>query len=335
MSGLDVAIALALAYAFTNGLHDAANSIATLVATRAARPGPAVVLAAAGNILGPLFFGAAVADVVAGVVQVPADEVVTVIGAALTGAVAWNLVTWRLGLPSSSGHALVGGLAGAAIVEGGIDAVNWGPFDGWKPSGVGGILLALAIAPAAGFVIGWIGDRVLRRGLRRGTDELRGPVRAAQWGASGVVAFGHGANDGQKAVGLIGAMLFAEGNLSSSSGPRWAELACGVALTVGTAFGGWPIVKTIGRRLFRLRPVDSLASQGGSAAVLVFSTFVGAPVSTTQVVASSVVGVGAGRRRWRHIRWDVVRNVVAGWVVTLPVCAVLAALALVPWRWIT
>jgi PiT family inorganic phosphate transporter len=334
VSGLDLAIALAIAYAFTNGLHDAANSIATLVATRAARPGPAVLLAAAGNILGPLFFGAAVADVVAGVVQVPADEMVTVIGAALTGAVVWNLVTWRLGLPSSSGHALVGGLAGAAIVEGGIHAVNWGPFDGWKPSGVGGILLALAIAPPAGFAIGWLGDRILRRGLRHATDEVRGPVRAAQWGASGVVAFGHGANDGQKAVGLIGALLFSQGHLSSSSGPRWAELACGVALTVGTAFGGWPIVKTIGRRLFRLRPVDSLASQGGSAAVLVLSTFVGAPVSTTQVVASSVVGVGAGRRRWRHIRWDVVRNVVAGWVVTLPVCAVLAALALIPWKWI-
>ena len=335
MSGLDVAVALAIVYAFTNGLHDAANSIATLVATRGARPGPAVVLAAAGNILGPLLFGAAVADVVAGVVQVPANEEITVIGAALTGAVAWNLFTWRKGLPSSSGHALVGGLAGAAIVEGGLDAVNWGPFDGWKPDGVGGILLALAIAPVAGFLIGWVGDRVLRFGFRRATDEVRGPVRAAQWGASGLIAFGHGANDGQKAIGLIGAILFAAGKSSSFHAPTWAELACGVALTIGTALGGWPIVKTIGRRLFRLRPVDALASEGGSAAVLFISTAVGAPVSTTQVVASSVVGTGSGHGRMHHIRWRVVREVAAAWIVTLPVCAVLAALALVPWRWFT
>ena len=333
MSGLDVAVALAIAYAFTNGLHDAANSIATLVATRGARPGPAVVLAATGNILGPLLFGAAVADVVAGVVQVPADEVVTVIGAALTGAVVRNLVTWRKGLPSSSGHALVGGLAGAAIVEGGLGAVNWGPFDGWKPAGVGGILLALAIAPVAGFLIGWVGDRVLRVGFRRATDSVRGPVRAAQWGASGLVAFGHGANDGQKAIGLIGALLLAAGKSSSLHAPTWAELACGVALTVGTAFGGWPIVKTIGRRLFRLRPVDALASESGSAAVLFISTAVGAPVSTTQVVASSVVGTGSGHGRMHHIRWEVVRDVAVAWIVTLPVCAALAAIALVPWRW--
>jgi len=332
---LDVAIALAIAYAFTNGLHDAANSIATLVATRGARPGPAVALAAAGNILGPLLFGAAVADVVAGVVQVPADEVVTVIGAALTGAVVWNLVTWRLGLPSSSGHALVGGLAGAAIVEGGLGAVNWGPFNGWKPAGVGGILLALAIAPVAGFLIGSVGDRVLRFGFRRATDSVRGPVRAAQWGASGLVAFGHGANDGQKAVGLIGALLLAAGRTSSLRAPTWAELASGVALTLGTALGGWPIVKTIGRRLFRLRPIDALASESGSAVVLFLSTAVGAPVSTTQVVASSVVGTGSGHGRMHHVRWRVVRDVAAAWLITLPVCAALAALALVPWRWFT
>jgi len=332
---LYVAITLAIAYAFTNGLHDAANSIATLVATRGARPGPAVVLAAAGNILGPLLFGAAVADVVAGVVTVPAGEETTVLGAALTGAVAWNLFTWRKGLPSSSGHALVGGLVGAALVEGGFDAVNWGPFDGWKPDGVGGILLALAIAPVAGFVVGWIGDRILRFGFRRATDSVRGPVRAAQWGASGLVAFGHGANDGQKAIGLIGALLFAAGHTSSVHAPIWAELASGVALTVGTALGGWPIVRTIGRRLFRLRPVDALASEGGSALVLFLSTAVGAPVSTTQVVASSVVGTGSGHGRMHHIRWRVAGEIAAAWLVTLPVCAALAALALVPWRWLT
>jgi len=335
MSGLTVAVALAIAYAFTNGLHDAANSIATLVATRAARPGPAVVLAAAGNILGPLLFGAAVADVVAGIVQVPAPEMVGVIGAALTAAVTWNLVTWRLGLPSSSGHALVGGLAGAAISAYGIDAVNWGPLDGWKPTGVGGVLLALAVAPVAGFVAGWLLERVLRRGFSRASDGVRGPVRAAQWVASGVVAFGHGANDGQKAIGLIAAMLLATGKITSLAAPTWTALACGVALTLGTALGGWPIVRTVGQLLFRLRPADSLASQGGSALVLAVSTAVGAPVSTTQIVASSVVGAGSGRRRMHHIHWPVVREILVAWLVTLPVCAVLGAVAVIPWRWWT
>lgn len=335
MDALDLAVLLAIAYAFTNGLHDAANSIATLVATRAARPGPAVLLAAAGNILGPLLFGAAVADVVAGIVQVPATETVAVIGAALTSAVAWNLVTWKLGIPSSSGHALVGGLAGAAIAADGIHAVNWGPLDGWKPSGVGGVLLALAIAPVAGFAAGWVLERVLRRILARATDEVRGPVRGSQWVMSGVVAFGHGANDGQKAVGLIAALLLSAGKIGSLHAPTWAALACGVALTVGTALGGWPIVKTVGRRLFRLRPADSLASQGGSAMVLFASTAVGAPVSTTQIVASSVVGAGSGRHRTHHVHWPVVREILVAWLVTLPVCALLAAAAQVVWRWPT
>ena len=333
MGALDLAILLAIAYAFTNGLHDAANSIATLVATRAARPGPAVLLAAAGNILGPVLFGAAVADVVAGIVQVPASEEVAIVGAALSAAVVWNLVTWKLGIPSSSGHALVGGLAGAAIAADGIHAVNWGPLDGWKPSGVGGVLLALAIAPVAGFVAGWLLERILRRVFARATDEVRGPVRASQWVVSGVVAFGHGANDGQKAVGLIAAMLLATGHISSLSAPTWAALACGVSLTMGTALGGWPIVKTVGRRIFRLRPADSLASQGGSAAVLIVSTAVGAPVSTTQIVASSVVGAGSGRRRVHHIHWPVVREILVAWLVTLPVCALLAAGAQAIWRW--
>jgi len=335
VSGLDVAIVLAIGYAFTNGLHDAANSIATLVATRAARPGPAVLLAAAGNILGPVLFGAAVADVVAGIVQVPASETVAVIGAALTSAVVWNVVTWKLGLPSSSGHALVGGLTGAALAAGGVDAVNWGPLNGWKPSGVGGVLLALAIAPVAGFAAGWLFDRALRRGLARASDEVRGPVRAAQWVASGVVAFGHGANDGQKAVGLIAALLLSAGRISSLQAPTWAALACGVALTLGTAFGGWPIVRTVGQRIFHLRPADSLASQSGSAVVLLVSTAVGAPVSTTQIVASSVVGAGSGRRRLHHIHWPVVREILLAWLVTLPLCALLGAIALVPWRWAT
>lgn len=331
---LNVVIALALTYAFTNGVHDAANAIATLVATRAARPGPAVVLAAIGNVLGPLLFGAAVANVIAGVVDVPTTETVAVVGAALAAAVVWNLITWRLGIPSSSGHALVGGLVGAAVVTGGLGAVHWGPLSGWRPSGAGGVLLALALAPVAGFAVGWAGERLLRRGLARATDEVRGPVRVAQWCASGLMAFGHGANDGHKAAGLIGVVLFATGHVAVAHPPTWSVLACGVALTLGTTLGGWPIVRTIGRRLFRLRPVDSLASQSASALTLLVSTAVGAPVSTSQIVASSVVGAGAGRGRSHHVRWPIAREIVVSWLLTLPASAMLAGGAVIVWRWL-
>ncbi len=335
MTGLVLAIGVALLFALTNGLHDAANSIAALVATRAARPGPAVALATVGNVIGPLLLGTAVADLLAGIVTVPPGQTVAIIGAGLTASVIWNTGTWRLGIPSSSGHALVGGLVGAALLEGGASAVNWGGLDGIKPVGVLGALLALAVAPVFGFLAGLLVERLLRLGARRATREVRGPVRASQWIASGALAFGHGTNDSQKAIGLVAAVLLAEGKIGSLSAPLWVKLSCSAALTVGTALGGWPIVRTIGRRIFRIRPIDGLATESGSAAVILASSVVGAPVSTTHVVASAVVGVGVGRRRWRHVGWRVVRDMLVAWVTTLPTCALLAAVLLVPWRWVT
>jgi inorganic phosphate transporter, PiT family len=334
-AGLVVAVAMALAFAATNGLHDAANSIATLVMTRAARPGPAVVLAAAGNVIRPLLIGRAVANTIAGIVTVPNDEVVAVLGAALTGAVAWNTITWRRGLPSSSGHALLGGLLGAALVEGGTSAVNWGGFDGVKPVGVLGVMAVLAIAPVFGFAAGYVADRASRRLTRRATNRVRGPVRGSQWAMSGGLAISHGANDAQKVVGVVALLLLASGETSSLRAPTWVELACGTALTLGTALGGWPIVRAIGRRIVRLRPIDALASQTGSTAVLLGATLTGAPVSTTQVVASSVVGVGVGKRRIRHVRWALVRSMLIAWLITVPATALFAIVALFPWRWLT
>jgi PiT family inorganic phosphate transporter len=334
-SGLVLAIATALAFAVTNGLHDAANAIATLVGTRAARPKPAIVLAVIGNLAGPVLLGSAVADTVAGIVTVPSNQMVETLGAALTGAVVWNLLTWWRALPSSSGHALLGGLMGAALALGGTDALNWGGFDGAKPVGVIGVAVVLALAPVLGFLAGLVVDREARRAAGRATRRVRGPVRASQWLMSGGLAVTHGANDAQKAVGVIAALLLATGEVHSLHAPLWAELAAGAALTAGTAFGGWPIVRTIGRRIIRLRPIDGLASQTGSTTVLLGASLIGAPVSTTQVVASSVVGVGGGRRRWRHVRWPLVRAMLLAWFVTVPASAVLAAAALVPWRWIT
>ena len=294
-----------------------------------------MALAALGNVVGPLVLGRAVADTVAGIVTVPDADVTRVLGAALTGAVIWNLVTWSRGLPSSSGHALLGGLVGAAVVEGGAGAVAWGGFDGPRPVGVWGVAAVLALAPVLGLVAGFGAERVARRATRPLTNAARGPVRACQWVMAGGLAVSHGANDAQKSVGIIVALLLAAGELGHGSVPLWVELACGGALTVGTAFGGWPIVRTIGRRIMRLRPIDGLASETGSVAVILGASLAGAPVSTTQVVASSVVGVGGGRRRWRHVRWPLVRSMLLAWLVTVPAAAALAALALVPWRWLT
>ncbi len=336
LPGLNVAlvaaVGMALAFTFTNGVHDAANAIATLVATRGARPAQAVVIAAIGNILGPILFGAAVADTIAGIVTVPSDQVTEVLGAALTGAVVWNVLTWWRGLPSSSGHALLGGLVGAALAEGGSGAVNWGGFDGIKPVGVLGVAAVLTIAPVVGFVAGLGVERLARRATARASRRVRGPVRAGQWVMSGALATSHGANDAQKAVGVVALLLVADGVLDHLTSPAWVELACGVALTAGTAVGGWPIVRTLGRRITLLRPIDALASQSGSVAVLVGASVIGAPVSTTQVVASSVVGVGGGRRRWRHVRWRVVRAMLIAWLVTVPATAAFAVTALLPWR---
>jgi PiT family inorganic phosphate transporter len=249
--------------------------------------------------------------------------------------VAWNGVTWWRGLPSSSGHALLGGLVGAALVTGGAGAVNWGGFDGIHPVGVLGVGAVLTIAPPLGFVAGLVADRGARRAARRATRRVRGPVRAAEWVMSEGLALTHGANDAQKAVGLIASLLIAGGQLRHLESLTWIELACGAALTLGTAIGGWPIVWTLGRRITLIRPIDALASQAGSTVVLLGSSVIGAPVSTTQIVASSVVGVGGGRRRWRHVRWRVVRVMLLAWLVTVPATAGFSVVALVPWRWLT
>jgi PiT family inorganic phosphate transporter len=335
---VDVAFVLAvvaiLGFAFTNGFHDAANAIATLVATRGARPGPAILLAAVCNMLGPLLLGAAVADTIAGIVEVTAAQTVVVVGAALTAAVAWNIVTWRWGLPSSSSHALVGGLVGAAVVEAGSGAVNWGGVGDGHPTGVVGALVALAISPVLGFGAAWLMERGVRRWLRRATSSLNRPVLQAQWLTSGWLAFSHGANDAQKAVGVLAVLLLASGRTQSLSAPVWATMVCALALTVGTALGGWRIVKTIGRRIFRIRPVDALVSQTSSAAVILAASVVGAPASTTQVVSSSVVGVGVGRRRYRHVGWEVVGSILLAWVTTFPAAALLAGLLVPVWRWL-
>lgn len=329
-AGFVLAVAAALVFALTNGFHDASNAIATLVATRAARPLQAVLLAAVFNMLGPFLVGTAVADTIGGIVTLDPSATIRVVGSGLIAAVSWNLTTWWLGLPSSSGHALVGGLVGAGLVEGGLGAILWGGLDGLRPVGVFGTLIALAVSPPLGALAALLLIRALRSIGKRATRRWHGPVRGGEWAMSAALAFSHGANDAQKSIGVVAALLLADGRTDTLSAPIWATVGCAGALTIGTALGGWRIVETVGRRIYRLQPIEGLVSQTASAGVILGASIVGGPVSTTQVVASSVVGVGAGRR-WRHVRWVVVRQMLLAWVTTIPVTAALAGVLVVVW----
>jgi inorganic phosphate transporter, PiT family len=334
-AGLVFAVVLAVAFAVTNGFHDAANSIATLVATRAATPVQAIALASIFNLVGPLLLGAAVANTIGGIVSVTPSAANRVIGAGLAAAVTWNLATWSRSVPSSSAQALVGGLVGAALAEGGIDAVNWGGVQGGHPVGVFGTLISLAISPPLGALAALLVIRGLRQLAHRATRRWNMPVRGGQWATAAALAFSHGANDAQKSVGVIAALLLASGRISTLAAPIWVTVVCAVALTAGTALGGWRIIRTVGRRIYRIQPVEGLASTAASAAVILGASVVGAPVSTSQVVASSVVGVGGGRWRWRHVHWEVVRTMGVAWLITLPTTGVLAAVAYELWGWLT
>ncbi len=230
---LVLAILMAFAFALTNGFHDAANSIATIVATRVARPLPAVAMASVFNLVGPLVFGAAVANTVGKLVSVDPAHTVPVIGAGLTGAVLWNTFTWRRNLPSSSSHALVGGLVGAALLESGPDSINLGPVSHGQLSGVLGVLVGMLVATILGFVVAFVLSRLALRATRRASTRLHRPVASAQWVASAWLAFSHGSNDAQKTIGIIAGLLVASGNATTLTAPLPVVLGAAIALTLG------------------------------------------------------------------------------------------------------
>lgn len=324
--GLVAAIVVASLFNFTNGVHDAADAVATLVATRSTTPARALALAVVFTFLGPLVLGAAVADTISKIVEVPQSEIVATIGAGMTGALVWNTFSWWRGLPSSSTHALVGGLVGAALVADGINGVHW--------NSVVVVLVALVVSPVLGLLTGLLGTRASKLALRRATRQVRRPVVRGQFVSAAVLAFGHGANDAAKAGGVIVALLVATGYSSTTSAPLWVTVLTAATLTLGTCVGGWRIVRTIGLSIFRLRPLDGFVCETGSALVVVGASVLGAPVSTSQVVASTVAGVGSGRR-WHHVRWSVFGVIGLAWLVTFPVCLALGALLAPAWRWVT
>jgi inorganic phosphate transporter, PiT family len=314
-----ITILIALGFDFTNGFHDTANAIATSVSTRAVSPRMAVLIAAVFNLVGAvvtvLFFQAKVSNTIGKIVAFQAGLVVII--AALVGAITWNLITWYLGLPSSSTHALVGALCGAAIAAAhGLGGVKAAEF--WKT------VLSLVISPPAGFILAGVFMTLLLVVLRRGRPvPLNRTFRSLQVLTAALVSYSHGANDAQKTMAVITLALLASGHLSKFEVPLWVVLLSATAIAFGTYAGGWRIIRTLGWRIYKLDPATGFAAQLSGAAVIQFATQFGLPVSTTHVVTGSVMGAGASQRL-SALRWGIGANIAAAWIVTIPAAGLTA-----------
>jgi PiT family inorganic phosphate transporter len=320
---LILTIAVALAFDFTNGFHDTANAIATTVGTRALPPRLAVAFSAALNLLGAIvatqLLHAKVANTIGSLVAPGQDIALSMIVAALFGAIAWNLVTWRAGLPSSSSHALIGGLIGMGVAAYGTDAIVWAK--------VYPVFIALVTSPVVGFLLAYVVAVLLLNLLRNARpSRANGAFRKLQIFSGGFVSFSHGANDAQKTMAIIALALFSSHHLDEFMIPTWVVLAAALAISLGTWAGGWRIIRTMSSRIIRMEPVDGFAAETVGAAIIQAATFWGLPVSTTHVVSGCVMGAGA-TRRLSAVRWGVARRIVWAWILTVPASAALAALA--------
>ncbi len=327
------AIAIVLFFDYTNGFHDAANIIAPMIASRAMTPVQAVAIVAFFEFLGPLLGGTAVANTIGKFVDlsdVTAVLSVAVVMCGVFGAIFWNLLTWWYGIPSSSSHALVGGLAGAVIAAVGSAAVVWGFHDlvtNWHLTGVTKVLLSLILSPMLGFWIGFLIMRLLSFVLARAraTPAANKPLRRVQFFTAAALAFSHGANDAQKSMGIITLVLVLGNFQEEFVVPFWVVISCATALTLGILSGGWRIVKTVGFAIFKLRPIHAVSAQFTSAAVIFGASAIGAPVSTTHVVSSSIMGIGASERP-KAVRWAKARDIGSTWIITIPGSGAVGAL---------
>jgi inorganic phosphate transporter, PiT family len=309
-------IALALCFDFLNGIHDSSNVVATMISSRALPPRVALSMTAVAEFLGPLIFGVAVANTI-GHEIIPAEAInTTVLVAALVSAILWNILTWVLGFPSSSSHALIGGILGAVIIGAGWQVIEL--------KGLGKILAALFTSPIIGFIFGFIVLRICLIASWKASPRINGLFRRSQIVTALALALSHGTNDAQKTMGIITLALVTGGYMTVFAVPIWVIFLCAGMIALGTAVGGWKLIKTLGGKFYRIRPVDGFASQLASATVILSASLLGGPVSTTQVVSSTIMGVGAAERV-NKVRWGVAREIATAWLLTIPVTALLAA----------
>lgn len=313
---LIVIIVLALGFDFLNGVHDSSNIVATMISSRAIRPRLALAMTALAEFCGPFIFGVAVANTIGSEIVQSETINLNVIMAALISAITWNILTWLLGIPSSSSHALIGGIIGSVVIGAGFEAI--------KMAGVLKVLLVLFISPIIGFVAGWIIANLVYLLSWKATPRVNGVFKKLQIITALSLALSHGTNDAQKTMGIITLALLISGQIPTFVVPQWVIFMCAAAIAIGTSVGGWQLIRTLGSKFYKIRPVHGFSAQITSAAVILTASLIGGPVSTTQVVSTAIMGVGAADRV-NKVRWGVAGEILSAWLFTIPSTALLAA----------
>jgi inorganic phosphate transporter, PiT family len=309
-------IVLGLGFDLLNGIHDSSNIVATMISSRAFSPRVALGVTAVAEFSGPFIFGVAVATTIGSDVVSAKAITTVVILAALVGAILWDLLTWYLGFPSSSSHALIGGIIGAVVMGSGWKVIQW--------QGLIKILLTLLTSPFIGFIIGWILLKVIVMLSWRASPRINGFFKHSQIVTGIALALAHGANDAQKTMGIITLALLTAGVLKTFAVPLWVVAICAFMIALGTSIGGWRLIRTLGGKFYKIRPINGFTSQLASSIVILGASLIGGPVSTTQVVSSSIMGVGAAERA-NKVRWGVAGEIATAWLLTIPLTALLAA----------
>jgi PiT family inorganic phosphate transporter len=310
------AIILALTFDFLNGVHDSSNVVATMISSRALSPRLALGATAVANFVGPFAFGVAVATTIGDEIVNPHSISVTVTLAALLSAILWDLLTWYLGFPSSSSHALIGGIFGAVVMAEGWMAIQLGGFEK--------VLIALFTSPLIGFIVGLLILKLIVAASWSATPAINNWFKRGQLLTGLALALSHGTNDSQKTMGVITLVLVSSGFLKVFAVPIWVIVLCASAIALGTALGGWRLIRTLGGKIYRIRPVDGFTSQLASASVIISASLLGGPVSTTQVVSSAIMGTGTAQRASK-VRWGVAQDIAVAWLLTIPASAAAAA----------
>jgi PiT family inorganic phosphate transporter len=313
---LIIVIALALIFDFLNGMRDASNIVATMISSRAFGPRTALGLAAVAEFLGPFLFGVTVARTIGAEIVQSEALTLSVILAALIGAILWNLITWYFGIPGSSSHALIGGMVGAVLIGAGYETIKLG--------GLYKVLIALFASPLIGFVIGFAITRLIYFLVRGASPRINTLFKNGQLLTAIAIAFSHGTNDAQKTMGIIAMSLVIGGVLPEFQVPTWVVAISAGAIAIGTSLGGWRLIRTLGGKFYKIRPLHSFATQLSSAGVILAASFLGVPVSTSQVVSSAIIGVGSAERVSK-VRWSVAEEIMTAWLITIPASGLLSA----------
>lgn len=324
MALLILGIILVLIYDFTNGFHDAADMIATAIASRSMSPSVAILIVTVFTFIGPFIGGVAVANTIGEFVDISETNTYIAQSVALSAvcaAILYNILTWKLGLPTSSSNSLTSGLVGAGLFALSSSNIHWGIAELMKGELVGfmKIVAGIIVSPLAGFVVGFLTIKLLLKLFSRLTMKSKPLLKYSQYASVSLLAFSHGTNDAQKGMGVIAMLLVASGTYSEFTLPTWVIIICASAITIGTMFGGWSIIKTVGFGIYKVKLPHSIADQLGASLIIFGSSLIGAPTSTTQVVTTTLMGVGAGERP-KHVRWNVTKNIFTGWLMNIPTC---------------